>query len=66
MHITLMARLTLACIYICNYAYTCSVLIIVKIQTKTSDSLSTKKRRPKIHVPQSNGKSARMLQIRVL
>ena len=58
--------------YTCTYIHTCSELITVNIQAKISDSLSAftslaaKIRRPIIHVPQSNGSSARILQISVL
>ena len=45
---------------------TCNELITVNIQAKTSNLLSAKNRRPKIHVPQSNGRSARMLRSKVL
>ena len=58
--------------YICICIHTCNELIIVNSQAKISDplslstSLAAKTRRPIIHVPQSNGSSARILQIIVL
>ena len=58
--------------YICTCIHTCSELTTVNIQAKISDSLSAstslaaKTRRPIIHVLQSNGSSARILQISAL
>ena len=41
-----------------NHLPTCKELMMVKIHARTSDSLSTRNKSPKIQVPQSSGNNA--------